>query len=115
MEITHNILRPRAYCRYHREEVQGPQASSMRLGVSIIQCEHTKYPWLTDKPPSVTSLVYLHTRSRDVRSIAEEWQPHIFDVQIIECLVKRSVKLVSLIHPISLRQNPKTKTAQTVV
>ena len=100
-ETTHNIPRPRACCRYHREEVQGPQASSKRLGVPIIQCKHTEYPWLTDKPPSVTSFVYLHTRSGDVCSIAEEWQPHVFDVQIIECLVERSVELMSLIHRVS--------------
>jgi hypothetical protein len=88
METTHNIHRPRAYCHCHREEVQGPQATLKRLRMPIIQCKHTEYPRPTDKPPSVTSLVYLHTRSRDVRSIAEEWQPHIFDVQIIEGLVE---------------------------
>ena len=98
METAYNIHHPRACCHCHREEVQGPRATSKRLRVLIIQCEHTEYPLLTDKPPSVTSLVYLHTRCRDVRSIAEEWQPHIFDVQIIECLVESSVELVSLIH-----------------
>ena len=98
MGSAHNIHRPRACCRCHREEVQGPRATSKRLRVPIIQCEHTEYPWLTNKPPSVTSLVYLHTRCCDVRSIAEEWQPHIFDVQIIKCLVETSVEFVSLIR-----------------
>lgn len=103
MVTAHDIHRPRACCRYHREEVQGPQVTSRRLRVPIIQYEHTEYPWLTDKSPSVTSLVYLHTRSRDICGIAEEWQPHIFDMQVIECLVQRSVELVSLIRHVSSR------------
>jgi hypothetical protein len=40
--------------------------------------------------------MYLHPRRRDVRGITEEGKPHIFNMQVIECLVKRAVELVSL-------------------
>jgi hypothetical protein len=53
---------------------------------------------LTNEPPSITSLVYLHPRCCDVRCIAEEGKPHIFDVQIVERFVKRAVELMPLIE-----------------
>lgn len=53
---------------------------------------------LTNEPPSITSLVYLHPRRRDIRSIAEEGKPHIFDMQIVERFVKRAVELMPLIE-----------------
>lgn len=43
---------------------------------------------LTDKPPRETSLMDLHARCIDVRRIAEVWEPHILDMQIVECLIE---------------------------
>lgn len=57
------------------------------------QCKHKR---LTNEPPSITSLMYLHSRCRDVRCIAEEGKPHIFDMQVVKCFVKRAVELVPL-------------------
>jgi hypothetical protein len=70
--------------------------TSKRLRRTVGQHEQHKHMRLTDEPPSITSLMYLHPRRRDVRGITEEGKPHIFDMQIVECLVKRAVELVSL-------------------
>ena len=40
----------------------------------------------TDKTPRVSSLVYLHAGCENVRSIAKIGQPHVFNVEVIECL-----------------------------
>jgi hypothetical protein len=40
--------------------------------------------------------MYLHSGCRDVRRIAEEGQPHVFDMQIVERLVQRPVELMPL-------------------
>jgi len=53
---------------------------------------------LTNESPSITSLVYFHSRCRDVRCIAEKGKPHIFDMQIVERFVKRAVELMPLIE-----------------
>ena len=53
---------------------------------------------LTNESPSIASLVYFHPRRRDIRCIAEEGQPHIFDMQIVERFVKRAVELMPLIE-----------------
>jgi len=63
---------------------------------------------LTNEPPSITCLVYLHPRRRDVRCIAEEGKPHIFDMQIVERFVKRAVELMPLIK--SKLKTPSRKT-----
>ena len=56
---------------------------------------------LTDVPPGVSCFVYLHPGGDDVGGVAEEWQPHIFNVEIVECLPYCSVELVTLINEIS--------------
>jgi len=40
--------------------------------------------------------MYLHPRRRDVRRVAEEGKPHVFDMQVVERFVKRAVEFVSL-------------------
>jgi hypothetical protein len=62
----------------------------------VIQRKYYELLSPTNEPPSITSLVYLHSGCSDVRRIAEERQPHIFDVQIVEGFVKRPVELMSL-------------------
>lgn len=56
---------------------------------------------LTDVPPGITSLVYFHPRGDNIRGIAEKWQPHVFDVKIVERLPHCTVELVTLINEIS--------------
>ena len=58
---------------------------------------------LTDEPPSITGLMYLHPRGRDIRCITEEGKPHIFDVRIVKRFVKRAVELMPLTKGVSLR------------
>ena len=41
---------------------------------------------LTDEPPSVPGLVDVHLRCVKVRRVAEEWQPHVFDMKIVKRL-----------------------------
>jgi hypothetical protein len=93
---TYGTLRPQAYFHYHREEEQGPQVTLKHLPRTVDQHEQHKYKRLTNEPPSITSLMYLHPRRRDVRGITEEGKPHVFDMQIVERFVKRAVELVSL-------------------
>ena len=45
--------------------------------------------------------MYLHPGGDDVGGIAEERQPHVFDVEIIKRLPYCSVELVTLIDEIS--------------
>ena len=42
-----------------------------------------------NEPPRIPRLVDIHPRRRDVRRVAEERQPHILDVQIVECLYRQ--------------------------
>ncbi len=97
---TYSTLRPRACFHCHREEEQDPQETSKRLPVqqTIRQCKRGERTRLTNEPPGITSLVYLHPRIRDVRCIAEEWKPHIFDMQIVKRFIKRAVELMSLVE-----------------
>ena len=39
---------------------------------------------LTNESPCVSSLVDFHARCVDIGRVAEIWQPHIFDMKIIE-------------------------------
>jgi hypothetical protein len=93
---TYDTLHPRACFHYHREEEQDPQATSKHLQEIVRQHKQGKLTRLTNKPPSIASFVYLHPRRRDVRCIAEEGKPHIFDMQIVEHFVNRAVELVPL-------------------
>lgn len=45
--------------------------------------------------------MYLHPGGNDVSGIAEEWQPHVFNVEIVERFPYRSVELVTLTNDIS--------------
>jgi hypothetical protein len=63
---------------------------------TVIQRKYDDIPSLTNEPPSIASLMYFHSGCRDIRRITEEGQPHIFDMQIVECFVKRPVELMSL-------------------
>ena len=45
--------------------------------------------------------MHLHPGGDDVGGIAEEWQPHVFDVEIIERLPYCPIKLVTLVNEIS--------------
>ena len=56
---------------------------------------------LTDVPPGVSCFVYLHSGCDNVGGVAEEWQPHVFDVEIVESFPYRSVELVTLTNEIS--------------
>jgi len=56
---------------------------------------------LTDVPPGVSCFVYLHPGCDNVGGVAEEWQPHVFNVEIVECFPYRSVELVTLTNEIS--------------
>lgn len=56
---------------------------------------------LTDVPPGISCFVYLHPGGDDVGGIAEKWQPHVFNVEIVECLPYCSVELVTLVNGIS--------------
>jgi len=94
---TYDTLRPQACFHYHREEEQDPQVTSKRLQNNARQHKQGELTRLTNKSPSITSLVYLHPRRRDVRSIAEEGKPHIFDMQIVEHFVNRAVEFMPLI------------------
>jgi len=94
--MTYGTPHPRAYFHYRRAEGQGPQVTSKRLQGTVGHHQQFKHKRLTNEPPSITSLVYLHSRCRDVRCIAEEGKPHIFDMQIVERFVKRAVELVPL-------------------
>jgi hypothetical protein len=94
--ITYGTPRPQAYFHYRKEEEQGLQVTSKRLRRTVGQHEQHKHMRLTNESPSITGLMYLHPRRRDVRGITEEGKPHIFNMQVIECLVKRAVELVSL-------------------
>jgi len=53
---------------------------------------------LTDIPPGVSCFVYLHPGGNDVGSIAEEWQPHVFNVEVVERLPYCPIELVTLIN-----------------
>jgi hypothetical protein len=72
--------------------------TSKRLQENVREYKLGELRRLTNEPPSITRLVYLHPRCCDVRCIAEEGKPHIFDMQIVERLVKRAVKLMPLIE-----------------
>lgn len=93
---TYGTLRPQAYFHYHTEEGRGPQVTLKHLRKTVGQHEQDKHKRLTNEPPSITRLMYLHPRRRDVRGITEEGKPHIFDMQIVERFVKRAVEFVSL-------------------
>ena len=108
---TYGTLRPQACFRYHREEEQDPQVTSKRLQEKIHQHKQGELTGLTNEPPSITSLVYLHPRRRDVRCIAEEGKPHIFDMQVVECFVKRAVKLMPLIIKVNGRYPQEKQTS----
>jgi hypothetical protein len=41
---------------------------------------------LTDESPGVTRSMYFHIGFEDVRRVTEEWDPHVFDVNVIERL-----------------------------
>jgi len=56
---------------------------------------------LTDVPPCVSCFVYLHPGCDNVGGVAEEWQPHVFNVEIVERFPYRSVELVTLTNEIS--------------
>ena len=58
---------------------------------------------LTAVPPGISRFMYLHPRGNDIGGIAEERQPHVFNMQIIERLPYRSVELVTLANGISAR------------
>ncbi len=40
----------------------------------------------TDEAPCVSRFMNLHLRGIDIGRVAEEWQPHVLDVRIVECL-----------------------------
>jgi hypothetical protein len=83
--------------------------TSKHLREIIHQRKQGRLTGLTDEPPRITSLVYLHPRRRDVRCIAEEGKPHIFDMQIIERFIKRAIELMPLIIKRKL-ETPSRKT-----
>jgi hypothetical protein len=70
--------------------------TSKHLRGAVIQHKRSEPTRPTNEPPSITSLVYLHPRRGDVRCIAEEREPHIFDMQIVERFVKRPVEFMPL-------------------
>ena len=77
---TYGTPRLQACFHYHKEEEQDPQVTWKRLQEIIRQNKQGELTRLTNEPPSITGLVYLHPRRRDVRCIAEERKPHVFDM-----------------------------------
>ena len=61
--------------------------------------QHWSVP--TDVSPGISCFVYLHPGGDDVGGIAEEWEPHVFDVEIVERLPYCSIELVTLVNGIS--------------
>jgi hypothetical protein len=96
-EATYGTPHLPACFRYHKEEEQDPRVTWKRLQEIIRQNKQGELTRLTNEPPSITSLVYLHSRRRNIRCIAEEGKPHIFDMQIIERFVKGAVEFMPLI------------------
>jgi len=45
--------------------------------------------------------VYLHPGGDDVGGIAEEWQPHVFNVEVVKRLPYCPVELMTLVNEIS--------------
>ena len=56
---------------------------------------------LTDVPPGISCFMYLHPGGDDVGGIAKKWQPHVFNVEIVECLPYCSIELVTLVKEIN--------------
>ncbi len=113
---THGNLHQRACFHYHREEGQDQLVTWKRLQENVYENEQGELTRLTNKPPSITSLVYLHPGRRDVRCIAEEGKPHIFDMQIVERFIKRAIELMPLTENKKLGESSsETKCQHTVV
>lgn len=56
---------------------------------------------LTDITPRITRLVDIHGGSVDIGGVAKEWQPHIFNVEVVEGLVYRPIEFMTLGVPVS--------------
>lgn len=101
--ITYYILHPQASTHCHTKVEEDQQASWMPLGSAVNTFCRTFWPRsaLTDIPPGVPCFVHLHPRSDNVGGIAKEWQPHVFDVKIVERLPYSAVEFVTLINEIN--------------
>ena len=85
--MTYDSHRRRACCHRHIRAVGDQLASLKHLKCSVSNHLNTsRQSLLTNEPPGVSCLVYLHSRCVDIRRIAEEWQPHVFNVKVIESL-----------------------------
>lgn len=63
------------------------------VSTSYFNLERTSH---TDKPPSITILMYFHFGRYDVGCVTKVGKPHILDVKVVERFVDGPIEFVSL-------------------
>lgn len=74
----------------------------LKLSINTFRAAFQPRSVLTDVSPSISCFVHFHPRGDNIGGVAEEREPHVFDVEIVKRLPYCAVELVPLVNKISV-------------